>query len=218
MNYHQLFFSKKAIIWDWNGTLLNDTDICIFCMNILLSRRKIPTLSKEKYRRIFTFPVRDYYEKAGFNFSIEAFEVPATEFIEHYHQNLRKAGLFPEVYRILQDFQSKGYYQSILSAMQHDSLISSLTDTGIIKYFDAISGINNHYAHSKLDIGKELLEKMRFRNAEVLLIGDSIHDLEVSTELGIDCLLIANGHQSKERLLNKTSVVLDELKEISEFL
>ena len=48
----------------------------------------------------------------------------------------------------------------------------------------------------------------------MLLIGDSLHDLEVANELGIDCVLVANGHQSKERLLEKTSHILDKLSDL----
>ncbi len=209
------FSNKKAIIWDWNGTLLNDIDVCISCMNILLTKRDIPILFKEKYRDIFTFPVRKYYELAGFDFDSEPFDKPALEFITLYHQNLNRAELFPTVKNLLNQFQSRGFYQSVLSAMEHESLLMSLENTGIIDFFDEISGINDHYAHSKLDIGKDLLEKMNFRSDEIILIGDTLHDLEVANELGLDCLLIANGHQSKRRLLGKISFVLDDLNELN---
>ncbi|MCK4288095.1 MAG: HAD hydrolase-like protein, partial [Bacteroidales bacterium] len=61
----------KTIIWDWNGTLLNDIDICINSINILLEHRNIENLTKEIYKEIFTFPVKDYYSKAGFDFTKE---------------------------------------------------------------------------------------------------------------------------------------------------
>lgn len=216
MQKSQLSFSnKKAIIWDWNGTLLNDIDVCISCMNILLTKRHIPILDKEKYRDIFTFPVRKYYEFAGFDFEREPFDKPALEFITLYHQHLHKADLFPVVKNLLNQFQSRGFYQSILSAMEHESLLMSLENLDIIDFFDEISGINDHYAHSKLDIGKDLLEKMNFHSNEIILIGDTLHDLEVANELGLDCLLIANGHQSKKRLLEKSSFVVDDLSELN---
>jgi len=159
--------------------------------------------------------VRKYYELAGFDFDSEPFDKPALEFISLYHQNLNKAELFPTVKNLLNQFQSRGFYQSVLSAMEHESLLMSLENTGIIDFFDEISGINDHYAHSKLDIGKDLLEKMNFRSDEIILIGDTLHDLEVANELGLDCLLIANGHQSKRRLLEKISFVLDDLNELN---
>lgn len=210
------FKNKKAIIWDWNGTLLDDVDECISCMNRMLRQRNLPLLTKKVYRRIFTFPVRDYYHAAGFDFEKEDFEKPAIEFIRCYHRLLKDSTLFPHVKPVLEYFKEKGTMQCILSAMEHDSLVESLKDKGIFGYFDLISGIDDHYAHSKTDVGKKLIGQLPFENDEILMIGDSLHDLEVADDLGIECLLIANGHQSKERLTEKTGNVIDEIKEVKE--
>lgn len=210
--------SKKVIIWDWNGTLLNDTAICVECMNLLLLKRELPILDKKKYRKIFTFPVKTYYKNAGFDFEHEPFEIPAMEFIEYYHQTLSKAELFSDVLKVLKYIENKGLTQLILSAMEHDSLVKSLTDNEIVQYFDDVSGIDNHYAHSKLKIGEDLINKIDLPKKQLLIIGDSLHDLEVSDALGIDCLLIANGHQSKERLINKTPHVIEEIKDVINLL
>jgi phosphoglycolate phosphatase len=77
----------NTIIWDWNGTLLDDVDMCIESINILLKRRNLDMLSRKRYRDIFTFPVRDYYETAGFNFSKEPWDKVAHEFIDLYFKN-----------------------------------------------------------------------------------------------------------------------------------
>lgn len=208
----------KSIIWDWNGTLLNDAEICVFCMNKLLEDRNLEKLNINRYREIFTFPVKEYYQKAGFDFSEEYFEKPAMEFIQHYYNNLPLTDLFEPVHSILSKLDKMGYHQSILSAMEHESLMQSLKDKNVLNYFNLISGINDHYAHSKLEIGIELLEKTGFDKNETLFIGDTIHDYEVGSELGVKVLLIANGHQSKERLLSKTSNVVDEITEVLNYL
>jgi len=66
--------NKKAIIWDWNGTLLDDTDICVQCMNRLLDKRGLSLLDKKKYRDIFNVQVKEYYNNAGFDFEKEDFK------------------------------------------------------------------------------------------------------------------------------------------------
>lgn len=210
--------SKKMIIWDWNGTLLDDIVVCVDCMNILLQRRELPSLSVEKYKEIFMFPVKEYYKLAGFDFLIEPFETPAIEFIELYQEKLFRAKLFPEVVDTLTLFKNKGYRQAILSAMEHDSLIRSLQENKIMDFFGEISGIDNHYAHSKLEIGWDLVMRIGLPVKDLILIGDSLHDLEVAEELEIDCLLIANGHQSKRRLMEKTQNVISNLIELKTFL
>lgn len=211
-------YNKKAIIWDWNGTLLDDVDVCVQCINVLLSERNLPMLTKADYRSIFTFPVINYYRAAGFNFDNEDFEVPAMEFIRLYHKALSEMNLFPNVEQVLLHYQKTGKAQYILSAMEHNSLVSSLKDKKIFDYFDEVTGISDIYAHSKTEVGKKLIENLPFNKDEMILIGDSLHDLEVARDLGIECLLVANGHQSKERLTAQTQNVVDNIAGLMEWL
>lgn len=205
---------KKAIIWDWNGTLLDDISICIESMNILLEERGLPMLNRPTYREIFSFPVRSYYEKAGFDFRREDFEIPALEFIKLYAERLPGADLFPETFQVLEHLAARGYYQTVLSAMEHESLVRSLKDKGVFTYFNLVNGISDHFAHSKLEVGAALISGLEFARSEILLIGDSLHDLEVAEALDVDCLLVSNGHQSARRLLEKTPAVTGRLSDI----
>ena len=213
-----VYNTKKAIIWDWNGTLLNDIDICVECMNRLLEVRKLEKLDTLAYREIFTFPVREYYRRLGFDFDLEEFEKPAIEFIDLYYEKLPDADLFATATDLLSLLKERKYHLSILSAMEHERLLLSLKAKNVFHFFDLISGIDDHYAHSKLEMGKDLLKKMIFKPEEILLIGDTIHDFEVASDLGVDALLVAKGHQSKKRLLEKTPNVIDDLSEILELL
>ena len=42
----------KHIIWDWNGTLLNDAWLFVEIMNGVLDNRNMDTITLEKYRKI----------------------------------------------------------------------------------------------------------------------------------------------------------------------
>lgn len=56
------------IVWDWNGTLLRDVGICIETANEMLAERGLaPLQCVEDYRRVFTFPVIEYYRLWVFN-------------------------------------------------------------------------------------------------------------------------------------------------------
>ncbi len=210
-------YGIKTILWDWNGTLLNDTEICRQIVNGLLRKRNLKELSFERYQNIFTFPVKDYYEKAGFDFSKEAFKVPANEFIQSYHQRLESAKLHNHTEETLQYFKQNNYLQFIVSAMEHKTLIQSIKDRNIYDYFEHISGINNHYAHSKTENAIQMISEHGLKPAEVCLVGDTIHDFEVAEEIKCKCILIAAGHQSKERLESTGSPVLNSLNEIINF-
>ncbi len=190
----------KHIIWDWNGTLLNDVHIAIECMNRLLQKRHLPLLDTSKYKNIFTFPVKDYYSQLGFDFASESFEKLAAEFISEFRSEDNKFSLYIGTEQVLKYINKLGIGQSILSASQECELMEIVTRLNIREYFCKVAGLNNHYAVSKIERGKELLTELGREPQEVLLIGDTVHDYEVAKELGCDCLLVCNGHQSYERI------------------
>jgi len=204
----------STIIWDWNGTLLNDVEICISSMNKLLNERKLPLLDTERYRQIFTFPVRDYYEKAGFDFSSEPFETPAIQFIDNYRLSLPGATLQEGAKEALRFFRSRKTDQSVLSVMEQQLLGDSVKGFGIEGYFGRISGIDNHYGEGKTELALKTLEDTREIKENILLVGDTLHDHEVAEATGIDCILIAHGHQSYERLSTSGREVVNNFEEL----
>jgi len=171
-------------------------------------------LSVDRYKRVFTFPVKDYYQKIGFNLEAEPFEVPALEFIERYNEQVKECSLHQGSTTILNYFQSVGIRQFILSAMKQDTLDECLDYYQINHFFDHVSGLDNHYAASKTENGHRLIAELKLDASELVLIGDTVHDYEVATELGCQCILIANGHQSRE-ILEPTGVwVIDHLSQL----
>jgi phosphoglycolate phosphatase len=201
----------KHIIWDWNGTLLNDVDLCIDIINGILAKRDLNVLSPMDYKRIFTFPVKDYYSNAGLDFTKETFEELGTEWMDEYQRRRDESCLYDGVTDILSYVKDNGTRQSVLSAYMQDTLEEIIEVLGLKSYFTYISGLDHIYAHGKVETGIELIKKIGLKKDEIVLIGDTIHDYEVSQTIGAECILVANGHQSKERLLTCGVPVLDSL-------
>jgi phosphoglycolate phosphatase len=206
---------RTTIIWDWNGTLLDDAEICREAINKMLKVRSLPELSLIQYRDVFTFPVIDYYKEVGFDFTLEQWEPVAMEFINLYLNALPGCGLTPFAADTLETFKLKGYRQAIISAMQHNALLKSVSELGIHEYFDFIGGIGDHYGGGKIDNARNYYTSAGLNPAQITLIGDTIHDSEVAAELQCKCILVATGHQSFKRLLTTGLPVINNLSEIS---
>jgi phosphoglycolate phosphatase len=205
----------KHIIWDWNGTLFDDVELCVDIINGILTKRSIAKLSLEQYRDIFTFPVQDYYIKAGLDFSIYPFEELGKEWMDAYQLRRPEANLHKGVNELLDIIKSKKIEQSVLSAYMHDTLIEIVKHFGLAKYFTHLVGLDHIYATSKINLGKDLMSKLGNGKHEVVFIGDTVHDFEVAKEIGSDCILISNGHQSKEKLLECGVNVFNSLEELT---
>lgn len=209
----------RCVLWDWNGTLLDDLELCLEAHEALCRPRNITPLNREAYRETFTFPVKDYYEAVGFDFEEEPFDVPAAEWVEYYTSRvLDRADLHLGARETLQRVQDAGLRQNILSAHEHEALLEAVRHFGIADYFDEILGLGDFNAVSKVDLGRGWLENSKMNPREVVLVGDTLHDHEVAEEMGIGCVLIDQGHQSRRRLMQSGAPLLNNLGGVTELL
>ena len=208
----------KHIIWDWNGTLIDDAWLCVEILNNILKKRGLNAITIDDYREHFTFPVRDYYIKLGFDFSVEPFEVCGMEFIHDFKNRKFEASLYTQMESILDKLTKIGISHSILSAQNQTLLDETVAHYQLQNKFEGVNGLDDHYAHSKVNIGKSWIETLSYDHNEVIMIGDTVHDYEVAQAMGTDCILIASGHNSRERLENTGVLVLDSPLEITEVL
>lgn len=196
------------IIWDWNGTLMNDTQIAVDALNVMLAENNLTAVNTDTYKKVFGFPIRSYYEKVGFDLTKLSFEKLCERFVEEYnHKRARNASLFDGVNDLLSEIK-KIKTQSILSAAEQNHLHEMTDFFGLQNHFHNRFGINDFYASSKIDRGHELIQHSKIAAAKTILIGDTDHDFEVAKALGVSCLLVADGHQSVERLLALTDQVI----------
>ncbi len=201
------FQGKTHVIWDWNGTLLDDVELCLDIIQGMLKKHGLAEVSLDDYRRVFRFPVIEYYKDVGFDLERTPFEVVATDFMTTYLERVREARLFGGVPELLGILREEGIACSVLSAAPEADLKSLLAHHGIDGHFDHVYGLTDHYARSKIDRGRQLIAAMGVAPDQLILVGDTDHDLEVGDALGIDVLLVTGGHQSHARLSERHSRV-----------
>jgi phosphoglycolate phosphatase len=212
-----MIHSFKHVIWDWNGTLLDDTQAGVNAVNAMLSARNLPTLDVPSYREVFGFPVRDFYRAVGFCLEAEDWDAMAREFHDQFLADTSLC-LHADAARALACFAAAGIGQSVLSASEQTILDAMLADFGVARFFANVCGVDNLYGHSKLALGRGLLDRLGLPPERVLLIGDSLHDHEVAAALNVPCLLIAQGHQSYARLVRSGAPVLESLADLPGWL
>ena len=202
------------IIWDFNGTIYDDVDACIKSANRLLGAYNLPLVdSVEQYRELFGFPIQDYYARMGFDFEKTPFAVLAPEWMDYYFEYSTDSTAYPDISEVLDALHQKGMEQWILSASEVNMLHDQLEKLGIFSRFDGILGLDNIHAKSKKDIG--VAWKNANPNICALMIGDTDHDAEVAAAMGVDCVLVAAGHQSRTRLEQCNCIaVVDTVKDV----
>lgn len=186
------------LIWDWNGTLLDDVDAGVNALNRMLAARGLPSITRTFYRAHFGFPVRPFYTLIGMDPDAEWDRI-CVEFHANLHaepQHIR-----PDARAALAYARAHGMRQTILSALRQDLLLRDTAAADVQGFFEAIYGVDNLDGATKLSRGRDLLAKLSSSPPSTLFfIGDTLHDAEVATALGATPILVEGGHQDAPRL------------------
>ena len=207
------------ILWDWNGTLLDDLDLCVESLNWLLKEFGYPQrYDTDQYREIVGFPIIDYYRRAGFDFSRDSFEVLAHRYMEHYIPESEACGPAAGAEETLVALSKAGAEQVILSASPLPTLRRQARQLGLEGYFSTLLGLGDIYAKSKVELGLDFLRRRGFAPEEALMVGDTVHDWEVAQALGVRCVLCSAGHQPAHILRATGAPVISCLSQLEEVL
>ena len=206
----------KHIIWDWNGTLLNDIALCLRVLNRILERRGRTSITQEDYRRNFGFPVVHFYKYLGLETDKDSFQQVSREFMDDYETCwFEECSLHPETANVLNQLTQLGISHSVLSAAKQETLNAGIQHFGIRSHFLGLAGADNIYAEGKIAKGRHWIEQLKWAPEEIVLIGDTVHDYEVAQAISTDCILMAHGHHNFQRLAKTGVPVTNSLQELA---
>lgn len=200
-----------TIVWDFNGTLLDDLQACLDALNVILRSYRLPGLSREEYRQRFGFPVVDFYTSLGLRpASAYDWEALAESFHMRYLFS-RHLKLQPGAREALAGFRQRGIRQGVLSALEQGILEMQLRQFALSDALSFVCGSRNYDGASKVDAARKLA-----LDSPVILIGDTLHDAEVAAALDWHCILCSAGHQTPERLAAAGVPVIPSLHDLSD--
>lgn len=207
----------KHIVWDWNGTLVDDSWLCAELASEALHAQSGRSFDLDTYKEHASHPIEKFYESVGFDFSKRSFADLSHEFLHQYHLRLTECRLHEGVESVIAQFAKRGIGASILSAHPDEFLQKEVAQFGISSLFKLVTGADDRTARGKLHLGAAHLNRLGVSASEVMIVGDTDHDAEVASHLGCHCTLIPNGHQSARRLNALSGVqVLSSVLELLE--
>lgn len=203
------------VVWDWNGTLLDDLRAGFHAVNSLLAERGLPLLTLPRYRETFTFPVSDFYRSAGIDPDREDWPLLA----RHYHHRVLASPhtrLHPHAPPAIAAIARRGIRQCVLSALEQTLLTQGIAAAGLSHTFEHTLGSDNLHGAGKTHLARRLARIAGIEPRHTtLMIGDTLHDAQVAAEMGWHCILVARGHQSEPRLRTAQVPVIPDLAELT---
>lgn len=202
----------KYLIWDWNGTLLDDVHLNVYVLNQLRRQEGLPALSVTRYRHAFGFPIRDFYERIGFDFNKTPYETLAERYWALYHEMFHLCPLNKGAVETVAALNCK---HIILSASPQSALQAQVARfPELFKHINRILGTDNTLGASKTALAERLRDEHLCEPHEMAVVGDTDHDAATAAILGCPFIPFAGGHQHNHGI-TELDDLLYKFKDIS---
>ncbi|MFF8955712.1 HAD family hydrolase [Streptomyces sp. NPDC014894] len=207
------------LVWDWNGTLLNDVTAVISSTNAAFAEIGLAPITLERYRELYCVPIPQFYERLLGRLPSDAeWEVMDEVFHRHYSEQRVGCGLTDGAERLLGDWRLAGHSQSLLSMYGHDELVPVVRGYGIESHFLRVDGRTGPSGGSKaLHMERHLaaLAGTAFPERTVV-IGDAVDDAVAAAHVGARAVLYTGGSHSRASLEAVGVPVVDTLEQAVE--
>ncbi len=210
MRYHN-------ILWDWNGTLIDDAVTSLNCVNDMLKEMNKPLITLEQYYTYVETPIIGFYRHILTEDELDFGKV-SKSFHEAYSNRINETKLADNALEVLKKLKENGAKQYIITATKEESARKLTIEYGANEFFDGIFGADNTLAESKVERALKFFNENNINPADTVFIGDTLHDLETANALGVDCILVTFGHQGKKIIESSGTVTANSLNEVLDII
>ena len=189
------------VVWDWNGTLLDDLDIVVESVNAGLTAYGARPIDGDGYRSHYTRPVSLFYQKLlGRSVTVDEWRHINEVFHQAYFSRVETVSLASDALAALTAVRGFGVGQSILSMAPHDHLVPTVDSHGITGYFSAVRGSFGDRGEEKAGSLVAHLDHIEVEAATVVVVGDTPDDAAAAAHVGAKAILYDGGSHHRHDL------------------
>ncbi|WP_344968725.1 HAD family hydrolase [Salinactinospora qingdaonensis] len=190
------------IVWDWNGTLLDDNHANIAAVNRICAEFGRDPVDLEYWRSVFRRPLLSCYEELlGRCFIDGEWQRLNNAYERCYDTLLPSCELAEGATEALRAWPEAGRSQSLLSMASHDGLVPLVDERGLTHHFTRIDGRRFDATHdSKAEHLAAHLQAQEIDPATAVLIGDIDDDAHAAHAVGAHAILVTTGMMARWRL------------------
>nr|WSW68937.1 HAD hydrolase-like protein [Streptomyces sp. NBC_00995] len=206
---------RTHLVWDWNGTLLDDNIAVVGATNAAFAEIGLAAITLEQYRETYCVPIPRFYERLMGRLPTEAeWERMDGVFHRHYTEQRVACGLTEGAAELLAQWQLGGRSQSLLSMYGHEHLVPAVRGYGIERHFVRVDGRTGPSGGSKAQhMERHFAGLDGISPAYTVVIGDAVDDAVAAAHVGAKAVLFTGGSHSRASLEAAGVPVVDTLAE-----
>jgi phosphoglycolate phosphatase len=185
----------KHIIFDFDGTIADSSDIGVQIFNELSEKYNYKKLTREELILVNNRPIKERLKHIG----VPLYRLPGLimDAQSRYRLLLSLLKNFAGMKELFETLTAEGFSLSIISSNSAENIESFLKSNGL-NYFDNIISVNNLFGkHIAL---RKFLKKNKLKGSEIIYIGDELRDIQACKKIPVRIITVSWGYDSLDLL------------------
>ena len=181
------------LVFDWDGTLIDSTPTIVACIQAACRDLGLTVPDEARASHVIGLGLKD-----ALSYAIPG--LPADDYgrvVEAYRRHFlaRDPGipLFPGAQAMLAGLKARGHILAIATGKSRAGLERALDNTGLRPLFAASRCADECASKPAPDMLSELMEELGANAVDTLVIGDTVHDLQMAAHAGVQAVAVSHG-------------------------
>jgi phosphoglycolate phosphatase len=209
----------ELIIFDFNGTILADTQLLIDGNNYILQKHGVKPLNKQTYLSEFYFPTHKFFQdRIQDGYLIDKSEI-GKMFFDYYSKHAHQCRTRKGTKDVLTYLDKNSIDKIVLSNHFESDIISQLQRLKLIDHFNAVIAnsklSDNQNGNNKIHRLEDYFSNTNYNVKNCVIVGDSPEDINIGKAFGMDTIAITDGSYSRDKLkASKPNYIITNLNQI----
>lgn len=208
------------VVFDWDGTLMDSIARIVGCLQQAITHLGAEPRTDLQLRDIIGLGIREATQRL-YPGADEAFEAAFTQAYRLYYldRDRTPAPLFAGAPALLSTLTERGYLLAVATGKSRRGLDEALRDSGLTGHFAATATSDEHPSKPDPAMLRHLIDRLGVDSCDAVMVGDSVHDLQMARNLHVTGIGITHGVHDAVRLRDHApSAVIGGLEELLDLL
>lgn len=209
----------KAVIFDWDGTVMDSTACIVGAIQSACVDLEIPVPTVEQASWVIGLSLDSALQRCAPQLPAE--RIP--QFIERYRHHFflydRQLALFDGILPLLDDLKSREIRLGVATGKTRVGLDRVLQANQLADRFDCTRCADESRGKPHPAMLFDIMKRLDLAPEHVLMVGDTTHDVQMASSAGVDSMAVTYGaHSKRTLLLSEPTVMVSSVREMRDWL
>ncbi len=197
-----------AVVFDWDGTVMDSTHTIVTAIQSACTDVGLPVPDASQASWVIGLSLESALYHCVPELTAEQLPLFLDRYRFHFLQRDPEIKLFDGIVGLLEVLRTRQVVLGVATGKSRVGLDRVLGTTQLQNHFDTTRCADESFGKPHPGMLLEIMDELSLRPEQVLMVGDTSHDIQMATSAGMDSMAVTYGAHDKRTLLEAEPTVM----------